>query len=67
MNGGSPFVLRMRHWMATLGLAKKTAMVPASPIGAPAAEKPGCDAPESEIKLLERNIVDATPRLHSGN
>ena len=67
MNGGSQFILRMRHWMAAFGFARKNATAATNAIEPhPAAH----DASGAEIKLLERNIVDLperNPHSHSRN
>lgn len=65
MNGG--FILRMHHWMAALGLAKKDATAVANPIESRTAVH---SVAESEIKLLERSIVELperNPQFHSRN
>jgi hypothetical protein len=70
MNGGSPFVLRVRHWMAALGLAKKDATVASAIESRNTAHPVTHSVAESEIKLLERNIVELperNPQFHSRN
>jgi hypothetical protein len=61
----------MRHWIAALGLAKKDATVVASAIESRNAAHPVAHSvAESEIKLLERSIVELperNPQFHSRN